>query len=51
MKQAAIAGLGIVALPAYTCRDELKSGELTRVLPGWHAGLSQLSLIMPTQRG
>jgi len=51
LKQAAAAGLGIVALPAYTCRDELKSGELTTVLPEWHAGLTQISLIMPTRRG
>ena len=51
LKQAAVAGLGVVALPAYTCRDELNSGQLTRILPEWHAGLSQLSLIMPTRRG
>ena len=51
LKQAAIEGLGIVALPAYTCRDELASGELVNVLPEWHAGQANLSLVMPRRRG
>ena len=51
LKQAAVSGLGIVALPAYTCHDELESGLLVRVLPEWHVGLTQISLIMPTRRG
>jgi DNA-binding transcriptional LysR family regulator len=33
LKQAAIAGLGIVALPGYVCRDDVRSGALLRVLP------------------
>ena len=51
LKEAAIEGLGIVALPAYTCRDELLTGRLVRVLPDWHAGQAQLSLVMPRRRG
>lgn len=51
LKQAAGAGLGVVALPAYTCRDELASGELVQVLPQWHAGQARLSLVMPPRRG
>ena len=51
LKQAAAEGLGIVALPAYTCRDELASGQLVRVLPEWHAGRANLSLVMPRRRG
>lgn len=51
LKQAAIEGLGIVALPAYTCREELASGELVRVLPEWHAGRAKLNLVMPRRRG
>ena len=51
LKQAASEGLGIVALPAYTCRDELASGELVKVLPEWHAGQANLSLVMPRRRG
>ena len=51
LKKAASEGLGIVALPAYTCRDELASGELVKVLPEWHAGQASLSLIMPRRSG
>lgn len=51
LKQAAIEGLGIAALPAYTCRDELASGHLVRVLPQWHVGRAQLDLVMTNRRG
>lgn len=51
LKEAAGAGLGIVALPAYTCRDELASGKLVKVLPEWHAGQANLSLMMPRRSG
>ncbi len=51
LKQAAREGLGIVALPAYTCRNELASGQLVRVLPEWHAGRANLSMLMPRRSG
>lgn len=51
LKQAASAGLGIVALPAYTCRAELTSGQLVRLLPEWHAGKASLSLVTSRRRG
>jgi len=51
LKEAASEGLGIVALPAYTCRDKLASGQLVKVLPEWHAGQANLSLIMPRRSG
>ncbi|GAB5450453.1 MAG: LysR substrate-binding domain-containing protein [Halioglobus sp.] len=51
LKHAAAQGLGIVSLPAYTCRDELKGGSLVRVLPDWIADKAQLSLLMPSRRG
>lgn len=51
LKEAAVKSLGIVALPAYTCRDELASGKLVKVLPEWHAGQANLSLIMPRRSG
>lgn len=51
LKEAATQGLGIVALPAYTCRDELASGKLFRVLPEWHAGQASLSLMMARRSG
>ena len=37
LKQAAIGGLGIIALPGYVCRDDVQSGALRQVLPGWIA--------------
>lgn len=51
LKQAAIAGLGVVALPGYVCRDEVKLGVLRRVLPDWIAGNSTLTALMPYRQG
>jgi LysR substrate binding domain len=51
LKQAAIAGIGIVALPGYVCRDELRSGALRRILPTWIAGDSTLTALMPFRHG
>jgi DNA-binding transcriptional LysR family regulator len=51
LKHAAIAGLGIVALPGYVCREELRSGALRRVLPAWLAGDSTLTALLPYRQG
>lgn len=51
LKQAALAGLGVAALPGYMCRDERASGALVHVLPGWTTGDAQLSLLFPPRRG
>jgi DNA-binding transcriptional LysR family regulator len=51
LKQAAIAGLGIVALPGYVCRDEVRSGILRRVLPTWLAGDSTITALIPYRQG
>ena len=51
LKQAAMNGLGIVSLPAYSCRNELENGSLQRVLPDWIAGEAHLSLLLPSRRG
>jgi DNA-binding transcriptional LysR family regulator len=51
LKQAAIAGVGIVALPGYVCRNEMRSGALRRVLPTWIAADSTLTALMPFRRG
>ncbi|MDG6097807.1 LysR family transcriptional regulator [Alteromonas sp. ZYF713] len=45
LKQAAKDNLGIVALPAYACKDELAAGQLVRILSDWTAGSAQLSLL------
>jgi len=51
LKQAAIAGLGVVALPGYVCRDEVRSGALRRVLPTWLAGDSTITALIPYRQG
>ncbi|MFC3652883.1 LysR substrate-binding domain-containing protein [Dyella humi] len=51
LKQAALDGLGIVALPGYTCCDEIRSGEITRVLPDWKAGDSTITALIPDRHG
>jgi DNA-binding transcriptional LysR family regulator len=51
LKQAAIAGLGIVALPGYVCREEVQSGALRRVLPNWLAGDSTITGLVPHRQG
>ncbi|MGM7318380.1 LysR substrate-binding domain-containing protein [Idiomarina sp. ST10R2A5] len=51
LKKAAIDGLGIVSLPAYTCRDAINTGLLTRVLPNWTTGKAKLSLLTLSRRG
>ncbi|AOF93174.1 LysR substrate-binding domain-containing protein [Sinorhizobium sp. RAC02] len=51
LKQAAIAGLGIVALPGYICRDEVRAGRLRRVLPDWLAGESTITALIPYRQG
>jgi DNA-binding transcriptional LysR family regulator len=51
LKQAAIAGLGIVALPGYVCRQEVRSGALRRVLPAWLAGDSTITALIPYRQG
>jgi DNA-binding transcriptional LysR family regulator len=51
LKRAAEAGMGVVALPAYVCRDEVKAGRLQRVLSNWIAADSTISALMPSRRG
>jgi DNA-binding transcriptional LysR family regulator len=51
LKQAAIAGLGVVALPGYVCREDVRSGALRRVLPTWRAGDSTITALIPYRQG
>jgi len=51
LKRAAADGLGIVALPSYVCKSELRAGELTRILPGWLADESTFTALLPDRRG
>ncbi|NPT43074.1 LysR family transcriptional regulator [Paraburkholderia sp. 1N] len=51
LKAAAQMGLGIVALPAYICREDVISGRLQPVLPEWSAGESTLTALLPFRHG
>jgi DNA-binding transcriptional LysR family regulator len=51
LKKFAEEDMGIVALPAYICRDEVAAGRLVRVLPDWVAADSTISALMPSRRG
>ncbi len=51
LKQAACAGLGVVALPEYVCREEVHSGRLRRVLPEWRTADSHLFAVFPFRQG
>ncbi|WP_224368907.1 LysR substrate-binding domain-containing protein [Hyalangium versicolor] len=51
LQQAAIKGLGVVALPGYICRAAVRSGALRRVLPDWLAGDSTITAIIPSTKG
>lgn len=51
LKQAVVAGLGIVALPGYVCRGDVQSGLLRRVLPTWTADDTTLTALIPYRQG
>lgn len=45
------AGAGIAAFPASFCNEDIKRGELVRVLPDWHAGMLTISALLPSNHG
>lgn len=51
LKEAACANLGVAALPGYICREELATGRLRRLLPGWIASDARISALVPSRRG
>lgn len=51
LQQAAIRGLGVVALPGYIGRAAVRSGQLRRVLPDWLAGDSTITALIPQRQG
>lgn len=51
LKQGAVDGLGIVSLPAYVCREEVKAGNLRPVLPDWSAGEASITAVIPFRHG
>jgi DNA-binding transcriptional LysR family regulator len=51
LKEAAIAGLGIVGLPGYVCRQDVQAGSLRRVLPSWVADDTTITALIPYRQG
>lgn len=51
LRQAAIAGIGIVQLPAMMVRDQLVDGRLVRLLPDWAPRREIIHAVFPTRRG
>lgn len=51
LKQAALAGLGIVGLPLYACADALADGRLQLMLPAWRPRDGKLVMLYPVRRG
>jgi DNA-binding transcriptional LysR family regulator len=51
LQKAAVAGLGIVALPTYVCREAVRSGALKLVLPDWAAGSGSMTALVPSRQG
>ena len=49
--EAALAGLGVVALPAPMLAPALAAGHLRRVLPEWHAGMVTTTVLTTHRRG
>ena len=50
LRDGAIAGLGIAAMPAYVARESVEQGALRCVLPGWTTGDHRVTLLMPSRR-
>lgn len=51
LKKAALAHMGVIALPCHICSEELAQGTLQRVLPAWRPPSGQVRLVFPTRRG
>jgi len=51
LKFAVLQGTGMCVLPDYMCTDELRSGELVPVLPGWEPPVAKVLAVFPSRRG
>ncbi len=51
LRAAAIAGIGIVQLPALMVREEVAAGQLMHVLPEWAPRQETIHVAFPTRRG
>ncbi len=51
LRQAALHGVGIVQLPAMMILDDLRSGQLVDVVPGWRPRCGIVHAVFPSRRG
>lgn len=51
LKFAVVQGIGMAVLPDYLCTDELRSGEVVPVLPGWEPPQAMVLAVFPSRRG
>jgi DNA-binding transcriptional LysR family regulator len=50
LREAALAGLGIVSLPVFRCADHIRLGQLQRVLGDWHTEDIPIHAVYPSTR-
>ncbi|MBS0453898.1 MAG: LysR family transcriptional regulator [Proteobacteria bacterium] len=51
LRTAAVAGVGVVQLPSMMVGDELRSGQLVRLLPDWAPRREVVHAVFPSRRG
>ena len=51
LRACAVAGVGIAQLPVLMLAEEVKRGNLARVLPGWAPRREVIHLVFPSRRG
>ncbi|CAB0150233.1 HTH-type transcriptional regulator DmlR [Pseudidiomarina piscicola] len=51
LRQAAVQGQGLVALPNYLCAEAVAAGQLQQVLPDWQLPVGIMHLVYPHRRG
>lgn len=51
LREAAIQGQGVVALPNYLCQQAVADGQLQRLLPDWNLPLGIMHMTYPHRRG
>ncbi len=51
LQKAALAGIGIVALPPYLCREAVLAGSMKPVLPQWSLGPATMTALLPHRQG
>lgn len=51
LRNAAVAGVGVLAMPPLMMRDQLADGSLVRVLPAWQPRREVIHAVYPSRRG